>query len=154
QERGLTHGGVRDLPRAVENLEAISRAISPKLVGATVNLLPESLDPDGALNLLERLCRGASPATLRLLERRPFLVHYALVLFGYSPFLGDTLIRNPDLLHALAEKGRLDRGYSADDYRRGLHQWRAGDADPSLRLAGFKRREYIHILLRDVLGIA
>ncbi|PYX03144.1 MAG: hypothetical protein DMG85_20295, partial [Acidobacteria bacterium] len=78
---------------------AVSR-LSPGLAGALPALLAESPDPDSALMLFDRLVSEASPEVVRLLDRHNSLAHYAIVVFGHSRFLGETLIQNTDLLHS------------------------------------------------------
>ena len=119
-------------------------------------LLTDSPDPDSALLLLERLVDETSPEVLRLIEQHPFLAHYAIAVFGTSWFLGETLIRNSDLLSLFQREKRLDRSYSHDDFAEALARFRSRslESDPSLILSRFKRREYVRIMLRDVLRIA
>jgi glutamate-ammonia-ligase adenylyltransferase len=141
--------------RALRNLKAISGCLPPAVTASLPNLLADSPDPDGALNLFERLCHGASPELLALLRQYSFLPHYAMLVFGYSPYLGDTLITSPDLFVTLARRAELERTWSRDEYEHLLRGWLAQQesAGPEA-LALFKRRCYIRILLRDVLGIA
>src|SRR5579859_2950229 len=110
----------RAAERAQHNLEAIRARISPAIAGLLPTLLAESPDPDGALNLFERLCREADDELFRLFQRHPALVHYALAIFGYSQYLGETLIQNADLFHALAREKTLDRSQSREDYEERL----------------------------------
>ncbi|HEV2114002.1 MAG TPA: hypothetical protein VGR50_07610, partial [Terriglobales bacterium] len=146
----------RETARAQHNLEAVRARVSPAIAALLPTLLAESPDPDGALNLFERLCREADDELFRLFQRHPALVHYALAIFGYSQYLGETLIQNTDLFHALAREKTLDRSQSREDFeeRLGRLRSRSLEIDAALLLARFKRREYIRIMLRDVLGIA
>jgi glutamate-ammonia-ligase adenylyltransferase len=119
-------------------------------------LFADSSDPDSALLLFERLVTETSPEVLQLMEAHPFLAHYAVAVFGTSWYLGETLVRNPDLLHAFQRERRLDRSYAHDEFSEALARFasRSFERDPSLILARFKRREYVRIMLRDVLRIA
>lgn len=136
--------------------ERIALKLSAPMAAIFCGLLAESPDPDSALLLFERLITETSPETLHLMEAHPFLAHYAVAVFGTSWYLGETLIRNPDLLHAFQRERRLDRGYSHDEFSEALARFasRSFERDPSVILARFKRREYVRIVLRDVLGIA
>ena len=136
--------------------ERIALKLSAPMAAIFCGLLAESPDPDSALLLFERLITETSPETLHLMEVHPFLAHYAVAVFGTSWYLGETLIRNPDLLHAFQRERRLDRGYSHDEFSEALARFasRSFERDPSVILARFKRREYVRIVLRDVLGIA
>ena len=128
--------------------------LSPGLAAALPGLLAEAPDPDGALLLLERLCESAE--TVRLLEQHNFLAHYALVVFGHSRFLGETLVQNADLLASFLRERNLDRSFSQEEFHESLARFRTRslDNDVALTLARFKRREYVRIMLRDVLKIA
>ena len=118
-------------------------------------LLTDVPDPDAALNLFERLTETAPPELFVAFDRDRALVHYALAVFGYSHFLGETLIQNTDLFHMLHRDKMLDRSRSRDEYREAFARFRSRsfETDIALLLARFKRREYVRIMLRDVLGI-
>jgi glutamate-ammonia-ligase adenylyltransferase len=119
-------------------------------------LLAESPDPDSSLLLFERLVSEESGELVRLLNRHNHLAHYAIVVFGHSRFLGETLIQNPDLLQSFLREKNLDRSFSREEFHETLARFRARsfEKDVALLLARFKRREYLRILLRDVLRIA
>jgi len=163
-----------DAAAASEILKRILRQAPAGTAEALINLLPDSPDPDGALTSFERLLEGGGRELARQLDRHRFLIHYALAVFGYSRFLGDTLIRNPELLQGFRKERVLDRSYAPEELHEAFARFRARCAAPglmpagtssaqaaaatteemSLVLARFKRREYVRIMLRDVLGIA
>jgi glutamate-ammonia-ligase adenylyltransferase len=145
-----------DPQSAHENLEHVSLKLSPALVNALPALLSESPDPDSSLLLLDRLTSEASAGILHAIEAHPFLAHYAIAVFGHSRYLGETLIRNTDLLQTFLREKKLDRSFSREDFSEGLARFRSRsfERDNSLLLARFKRREYVRITLRDVLRIA
>ncbi len=145
-----------DRERAEKNLERIRQRV-PKTVGDAIpSLLADVPDPDSALNLFERLTEEATPELFRLFERHRSLVHYALILFGYSQFLGETLLHNTDLLAGLLREENLDRSHSREEFREAFARFRSRsfETDIASLLARFKRREYVRIVLRDVLGLA
>jgi glutamate-ammonia-ligase adenylyltransferase len=144
------------LETARKSFERIALKITPALASALVSLLGESADPDSSLLLFERLVNETSPETHHLLEAHPFLAHYAIAVFGTSWYLGETLIRNPDLFHSFLRDKRLDRSCSREEFSEALARFRSRslDREASLLLARFKRREYVRIMLRDVLRIA
>lgn len=146
----------RDPKRAAFNLDRIRERAPAGISNLLPTLLAESPDPDSALNLFERLANQAGEELFRLLERNHFLIHYAVAVFGYSQYLGETLIQNLDLFNALAKEKSLDHSPSREDFdeRFARMRSRSYETDPALLLARFKKREYIRILLRDVLGIA
>ena len=145
-----------DPERARSNLEAITARVPRGVAEAIPALLSDAPDPDSALNLFERLTAAASPELFRSLDRQRALIHYALLVFGHSQYLGETLIKSPDILTALAREHALDRAHSREEFREAFARLRSRsfDNDAALLLARFKRREYVRIVLRDVLGIA
>ena len=162
-----------DPQAASEILGRIAGQVPTGTAEALITLLPDSPDPDGALASFERLLESGGRELMRLLDRHRFLIHYALVVFGYSRFLGDTLIRNPELLHAFLKERVLDRSYAPEELHEAFARFRvrsaasglmpvgtgsgqagAASEEMSLVLARFKRREYVRIMIRDVLGIA
>ncbi len=145
-----------DPERARTNLELIGTRVPPGILQAIRALLADVPDPDGSLNLFERLTQSSGPELFRALDRDRILVHYALATFGFSQFLGETLIQNTDLFHTLQRDKMLDRSRSREEYREAFARFRSRsfETDIALLLARFKRREYVRIMLRDILGIA
>jgi glutamate-ammonia-ligase adenylyltransferase len=150
------HIPFRDAAVAERNLESVRARLADSAYAALPNLLADLPDPDGALNLLERLCETAAEPVLRLFTKNQVLLHYAIALFSHSQYLGETLIQNPDLLQALAREKNLDRSLAREDYSEHYARFssRSLESDVALLLGRFKKREYIRIVLRDVLGIA
>jgi [glutamine synthetase] adenylyltransferase / [glutamine synthetase]-adenylyl-L-tyrosine phosphorylase len=143
-------------PEAAQlSLAHVGRSVSSELSAALPALLSESPDPDSALRLFDRLV-SESPAIVPLLNQHPQLAHYATLIFGHSQFLGETLVQNPDVLSSLLRTKTLDQNLSHEEFREALARFRAcaSEKDTAAILARFKRREYIRILLRDVLRIA
>lgn len=136
-------------------LHHVTEKVSPSIAAALPALLAEAPDPDSALIMFDRLI-SESPEIAHLLERHNVLAHYAIVVFGHSRFLGETLIRNPDILQSFLKDENLDRSFAREDFQQGLSRFRSRsfETDSSLLLARFKRREYLRIMLRDVLKIA
>jgi len=138
----------RYLTRAFERLPRPLAEVLPSLIA-------EAPDPDSALLLYERFGNqpGGLPAQL---GQQPVLTHYAILVFGHSRYLGETLFREPDLLPTLLTEKQLHRSYSRQDFYDRLARFRSRspERDISLLLARFKKREYVRILLRDVLRIA
>jgi glutamate-ammonia-ligase adenylyltransferase len=137
-------------------LANVCSRLSAALVATLLALLAESPDPDSALIQFERLACESSSDVLPLLERHHALAYYAVVVFGHSRFLGETLLQHTDLLPSFLKDKTLDRTLSAEDFQEALARYRSRpvEEDVSLRLARFKRREYVRIMLRDVLQIA
>src|SRR5262249_58001374 len=116
-------------------------------------------DHDGALGRLERFLRraGSPVAVISHLAAAPRLIEVLALAFGASGFMAKTLTRHPGWLYWLSEPGALARARTAEEIRRDLataleplqSEERRLDA---LRLA--KRREILHIGVRDVLRLA
>jgi len=142
--------------KSAQALSRCSEKLPPALAGALPDLLADSPDPDSAALLFDRLLHESPAEILPLLERHKQLPHYALIVFGYSRFLSETLLQNTDLLQCFLQKQYLHQGLTSDELRADLARLRSHSAQPdiSMLLALFKRREYIRIMLRDVLGIA
>ena len=146
----------RDPETAARNLERI-RELAPRGVYESLApLLITSPNPDAAVNQFERLAETSPPDLFRLLDKHSFLVHYAVVVFGYSPWLGETLISNADLFQGFARERSLDRTHSREEFQESFSRFRSRsfETDLAVLLTRFKKREYVRIMLRDVLGIA
>lgn len=143
---------------ARQRLEHLLTVLSPPLAKALPGLLADCPDPDSALLLLDRLLAGSgsSQEIARLLQSHLFLAHYAIAVFGHSRYLGETLVQNPDVLHTFLRERKLDRSFSHEEFSEALARFRSRsfERDASLLLARFKRREYVRIMLRDVLRLA
>ncbi len=141
---------------ARHHLEHVSSKLSASLASALPGLLADCPDPDSALLLFDRLVSDGSPEILRLIEGHPSLAHYAIAVFAHSRYLGETLLKNAELLQAFVREKKLDRSYSHEEFSEALARFRSRsfDRDVSLLLARFKRREYVRIMLRDVLRLA
>ncbi len=146
----------RDCDRARQNLARIAERVPAGVAAALAPLLAESADPDAALNGFERLTTIAAPELFRLFDHHHVLIHYALVVFAVSHFLTETLIQNTDLFQVFAREKNLERSHSREEFHEALARFRSRsfESDVALLLARFKRREYVRIMVRDVLGIA
>ncbi len=152
----LSNVHFRDREAAARNLVRIRQLVPPGVYESLAALLMTSPNPDTAVNQFQRLAESASAELFHLLDQHPFLVHYAVVVFGYSSWLGETLIQNAELLRSLARERSLDRIHSREEFQESFARFRSRsfETDTAALLARFKRREYVRIVLRDVLGIA
>jgi [glutamine synthetase] adenylyltransferase / [glutamine synthetase]-adenylyl-L-tyrosine phosphorylase len=146
----------RDSEAACRNLAHIRQLVPSGVQAALGALLPSSPNPDAAVNQFDRLAESVSPDFLRVLEKHQFLIHYALVVFAGSSWLGETLIHNSDLFQAFVRDRSLDRTHSREEFQEGFARMRSRslETDTAVLLARFKKREYVRIMLRDVLGVA
>ena len=146
-----------DPVHARAGLRRLAETVPGRVMSALAALLVDSPDPDRALTLFERLVESPHGAeTLRQFELRPFLIQHVITVFSYSKWLGETLMVNPDLLHGFVRERQLDRMLSIDELRESFARFRSRsyETDLPVLMARFKRREYVRILLRDVLGLA
>jgi glutamate-ammonia-ligase adenylyltransferase len=143
-------------PSSGKRFSAALREIPQPLADILPSLLSDSPDPDSAFLLFDRLIHESPKEVVDLVVRNPDLAHYVITVFGYSRFLAETLLQNPDLLQMIRRQRYLDQSLSLDDFRKAWVAFQSAFAEPdaSSLLARFKRREYIRIMLRDVLGIA
>ena len=146
----------QDPASARHYLQRVTSSVCPGLAGILPSLIAEVPDPDTAVLLLDNLLTDSAGEAVRALENHNVLAHYALALFGHSRYLGETLLRNPELLHRLKREKSLDRSLSREDFEESLARYRtrATTEDSAGLLAQFKRSEYVRIALRDILRIA
>jgi glutamate-ammonia-ligase adenylyltransferase len=146
----------QDPGSATRTLGRICDRIPVEAFDAACHFLADSPDPDSAVVLLDRLVDAASDELLNALAMQPSLIHYAILIFGHSTWLGGTLVQNCDLLRRLEQREGLARSFSCEEFREKFVRWHSQDAsgDLALELARFRKREYVRILLRDLLGIA
>src|SRR5271165_1173122 len=141
---------------AGRNLARLQERIGSDTSDSLLHILSESSDPDSVVILLERLLEDPSGVVAETVARDPVVLHQVCLILGHSKWLGETLIRNVDLLTRFGRRRELDRCLSREEFREEFahFQARSMGRDLDLALARFRKREYVRILLRDVLGIA
>jgi [glutamine synthetase] adenylyltransferase / [glutamine synthetase]-adenylyl-L-tyrosine phosphorylase len=170
-EAAFTSIAFAEPARAEMNLALVEERLPRALWERLPTLLAQVPDPDQALNYLERYLGELPGRVAARLEDDPVALHYLLVLFSHSRFLSETLVQQPELiiwLHPVrgpgspgrgpgaGTKDRLDRIKSPEDLQEEFARFHAThfDQPAAVVLARFKRREYLRITLRDVLGLA
>lgn len=148
-----------DASRAQANLALVKARVPASVYETLPTLLPALPDPDSALNYFERFTAAAPRTVLDYLARNPVSLHYLLTLFSYSRFLSETLVQQPELitwLHRPPGRSDLARVKSKEDLLQEYARFEATaiETDRAVVLARFKRREYLRITLKDVLGMA
>src|SRR5580765_3442119 len=115
---GRLHGLVpfRQPERARRDLQQLESCLSAETLAALLHLLAESPGPDQALSLLERLLNQSSGELIAILDRDHVLLHYAVLIFGHSYWLGEALIQNPDILCSLQREKDLERSLEREDF--------------------------------------
>ena len=146
----------RDTSAAARCLDRIRERLAPGAFDVVCHLLVGSSDPDAVVVQFDRLIECAPRKLVEELAKQPGLIHYGVLVFGHSAWLGETLIQNSDLLLQLGSEAALGRSFSPDQFREKLRRERSQvqKSDLAQSLARFKKREYVRILIRDVLGIA
>ena len=146
----------QDPRSAGRSLGRIRDRLPTEAFDATAHFLADSPDPDSTVVLLDRLVESASDELLRCLAAHPSLLHYAALIFGHSTWLGGTVLHNSEILRRFEQRAGMERSLSREQFREEFAEWRRSDAmaNLALALARFRKREYVRILLRDLLGIA
>ena len=157
----LASRGFRDPVAADQHLQALATDLPTRhALGAVVETLLDALsasaDPDGALVGFTRYLATRTPprSFLGYLGDDPRAAEILAQLLGASPSLGEILIRNPEYFHwlqlalTLAPPDRVDHDAELDK----LLATRTDTATRIDALKRFRRREYLGIAARDLLG--
>jgi len=159
----LTRGGFEQPEKVWRILSALSRQsnftkLYPQFFSSLLNHLFQSYNADIALNNFERLAEEIldKDHLYSLLSHSPFLLKALTVLFSGSQMLTDTLLSNPTYVDWLSDPDTLTQPKTRDILYRDFYEL-AGtdeltDQTPTL-LRKFKKREYIRLGLRDLLGL-
>jgi glutamate-ammonia-ligase adenylyltransferase len=130
----------------------------PQFFSSFLNQLSQSYNADIALNNFERLSEEIldKDHLYSLLSNSPSLLNALTVLFSGSQMLTDTLLSNPSYTDWLSDPDTLTKPKTRDMLYRDFYEM-AGtdeltDQTPSL-LRKFKKREYIRLGLRDLMGL-
>jgi [glutamine synthetase] adenylyltransferase / [glutamine synthetase]-adenylyl-L-tyrosine phosphorylase len=145
-----------DRTKAEANLERLGQRIPSNLEAPLASLLAESPDPDGALNLLERHTQQASREVLEELARYPTSLTYLVAIFGHSGSLAESLLAEPSLAIQFARDRNFAKLKSKEDLMQDYARFSTTNPDVwlSAQLARFKRRNYLRIVLKDVLRLS
>ncbi len=134
----------------------IQKMLPAKAASVLPNFLAASGNPDQAVLQLEVLLQQNSAEALSAFESSALALRACVTLFGCSQWLGQTLLQNPDLLQLFARPLGLVRAREAEDFREQFARFRLRSHQTPLPmlLARFKRREYVRIFTRELLGLA
>lgn len=130
----------------------------PLFFSTFLTSLRQSSNPDLALNNFERLTENFidKDHLYSQLARSPFLLNALTVLFSGSQVLTDALLSNPSWVDWLSDPAALTQPKTRDVLYREFYELAGTDelTDQTPRiLRKFKRREYIRLGLRDLLGL-
>jgi glutamate-ammonia-ligase adenylyltransferase len=130
-----------------------------QLLPVILGWLSEAPDPDLGLLQLRRLTEGYTrSATLaRRFRETPVAAQRLCHVLGASRVLGLALHRNPDYVDTLADDAALSKEATREELVEealGTLNWREDDAGRRAGLRRFKRRQELHIGVRNVLHFA
>jgi glutamate-ammonia-ligase adenylyltransferase len=111
---------------------------------------------DQAVLQLEVLLQEHSVEAIGAFDAGAQALRACVALFGSSQWLGQTLLQNPDLLQLFARPMGLTHPRESEDFRGQFARFRMRSHETPLAvlLARFKRREYVRIFIRELLGLA
>jgi glutamate-ammonia-ligase adenylyltransferase len=153
-----------DAKLADSNLQAMAgeprtRRLLAAILGELLSALAETADPDQGLNHWERFLQ-AGLNRIQLLDYlggNPRMLHLLCTIFGNSPSMAETLVRDPLLVYWLAEERILTRRPAREKLAASLQSMLANVTATELRLDAlrrFRRREMLRIGIRDLLRTA
>jgi len=156
--------GLADPKQADANLQSMAgeprtRVLLAKILGELLSMLAETADPDQGLNHWERFLQAGLNRNqlLDYLGGHPRMLHLLCTIFGNSPSMAQTLIRDPLLVYWLAEEQVLTRRPTREMLAASLRMMLANVKAAELRLDAlrrFRRRETLRIGVRDLLKLA
>jgi glutamate-ammonia-ligase adenylyltransferase len=136
-------------------MAAIAAAGSAELAAEIAPRIDACPDPEAAASGLAALARHSRDAFVRLV-RHPAALQALVGVFSHSRFLSNLVIREPECIEALVSSRDLSWPVSRADYitRAGKAAGRVAFAQLGARLAAFRRRQLLRILLRDIYAMA
>jgi glutamate-ammonia-ligase adenylyltransferase len=155
--------GLTDFKLADANLQSMAgephtRRLLAKILGDLLALLAETADPDQGLTHWERFLQAGlhRGQLLDYLGCNPRMLHVLCTIFGNSPSMSETLIRDPLLVYWLAEEQVLTRRPSRAMLETSLRLMLTNIRLAEHRLDAlrrFRRRETLRIGVRDLLKL-
>jgi [glutamine synthetase] adenylyltransferase / [glutamine synthetase]-adenylyl-L-tyrosine phosphorylase len=152
----LTPWGIKDLARGSRNLQGLAAKLEKaheSFLPFLSRFLPESADPDLALNALERFfaSRAARPLIPTLLADEGQQLGILIQLFGTSHFLGDILAADPEFLEMATASLRVTpTREELIAHLRDKIEKAADDAAVLREFRRFRRRQILRIGVNDI----
>ncbi len=139
-----------------ERYERVLALLPGRAAALLANFVTESGNPDQAVLLMEVLLQRHGAEALAACEASAMALRACVGLFGASAWLGKTLLQNVDLLELFARPMGLIGARTEDEFGAGLEGFRRERPEMALPvvLARYKRREYVRIFVRELLGLA
>jgi len=150
-----TRAALRELTRGLTRQSRLMQQLLP----VVLDWLADTPDPDLGLLQLRRLAEGPTraKALATTFRETPGTAQRVCRVLGSSRFVGDALLRQPDVVELLGDDDWLVRERTPDelmDVALETLEWRADTRARRDGLRRFKRRELLRIAARDVLGLA
>jgi len=148
---------LRDLERGATGFHVAprTRQTFQKLRPILLEWITKSADPDLTLNQFVRFVEayGLRSLLFELLVTNPKLLQLVVKTFDASRFAGELLIRRPQLLEDITRDPTFDEPRSVAENLRRLESLgaNANNLDP---IRGYRQRQFLRIILREVLGLA
>ncbi len=155
--------GLADVKLADANLQSMAgeprtRQLLAAILGELLAALADTADPDQGLTHWERFLQAGLNRSqlLDYLGGHPRMLHLLCTIFGNSPSMAETLIRDPLLVYWLAEERVLTRRPTQEQLAASLEIMLKNVTALELRLDAlrrFRRRETLRVGVRDLLKL-
>jgi glutamate-ammonia-ligase adenylyltransferase len=131
-----------------------TRQIFQRLRPILLDRIAKAADPDATLNQFLRFVEsyGLRSLLFELLVTNPKLLELVVKTLDASRFAGDLLIRRPQLLEDITRDPTFDEPRTVEENLRRLDSLgaSANNLDP---IRAYRQRQFLRIILRDVLGL-
>src|SRR5579872_1325580 len=141
-----------DRARASREIGQLSRELPASTANRLDLLLSTSPAPEQGLQYFTRL-NERHPSWFQRLTRSTAGLRYLIVVFTYSHFLSEEILRHPEWVEQLLEAGNFQRVLTPEKMREMLEAALPEGLPAPLEFARFRRRLLLRILIRDVLSL-
>ena len=163
-QRILKDYGFQDGARSLRNLQNLAgdsplQEAFAEIIELVLKTFADSADPDAALNNFDRFAGEIANRTwlYHLLHDAPFLLRILAVCFGFSTYLSDILVRNPEHFNELIDAGVMNNPKNRQTTYAELSQsvglFRSIEQKLNT-IRRYKRKESLRIGVRDLLDDA
>jgi glutamate-ammonia-ligase adenylyltransferase len=147
---------LRELERGSTSFHVAKRTrqIFQRLRPILLEWIAKAADPDATLNQFLRFVEsyGLRSLLFELLVTNPKLLELVVKTFDASRFAGDLLIRRPQLLEDITRDPTFDEPRSVEENLGRLDSLGAS-ANNLEPIRAYRQRQFLRIILRDVLGL-